>query len=307
MSRCPRRVDAASERDDEQDGDPEDRRHLRPDGERRGAAGQPGRAAAGVEQESDGGDEERRDDEVVLGRRRLERDHRERGDEQCAEERLAAGEPEPSRDTDDPDRERDERGRLDERDVAVCATEHHRREHAHLAVGRIRVDVRRAVAPRISHRLVLPPDRGTPEVVDDRVEVVLRRRETERNGIAECEEDGDAEQSAERVLERTPERGRAVPEPLGDIAPSAPVDQERDAHNGEPGEERPAGNPPEERQRPQHADELRPRDDVCPEEERGGRPRCQPRGQAQRACRQEDGPGDERQGAGHRPLAEKCW
>ena len=45
-------------------------------------------------------------------------------------------------------------------------------------------------------RLVLPPEPRPPEVVEDRVEVVLRRPEAERDRVAEPGDDGDAQECA---------------------------------------------------------------------------------------------------------------
>ena len=144
-------------------------------------------------------------------------------------------------------------------------------------------------------------------MVEDRVEVVLGRREAERDGVAERDEDGRAEHRAQRVVESAPERRGAVAEPAGDVLPSATVDEDRDADDGEAGEERPPRHPAEERQRPEHGNELCPRHDVRSEQERGGRPRRELRGDAERPGREKYAAGGEGERPGHRPLAEKCW
>ena len=215
--------------------------HLGPDRERRRHAGEPRRdCPVVVEQEDHRRDEERRDDEVVLRRRRLESDHRQRRDEQPTEQRLPAVEADPTGDADHADDEPDVGERLDERDVPVGAAERHRREHPELAVRRVRVHVRGAGAVGVSGGAVLQPQACPPEMVDDGVEVVLGRRETERERVAEAGGDGDAEHDAQRVAERVTEPRGCLSKAHTHVAPAARVPGEGRADECETGEERPS-------------------------------------------------------------------
>ena len=294
-------------RDDDEHRDADHRAHLRPDRQRGRAACEPGCRPPLVEEQDCGSDEERPDHEVVLRGGCLQRDHGQRGDEQSAEQCLRPGEADPPSHADHADRQREVRRRLDERHVPVGSAEHHRREDAHLAVRRVGVDVRRTGAVRIPDRLVLHPDARAPEVVEDRVEVVLRRRQPEQDGVAEGGEHGDGQHDADRLGEGVPQRCRRFPQSIADVAPPARVDDQGGADDREPGEEPPPRHPAEDRQGPEDPDELRPGRDVRPDEKRGRRSRPQHGRQPERSDAQQRAPGDERERPGHRPLAEKCW
>ena len=224
-----------------------------------------------------------------------------------AEQRLATAEADPPRHADHADHERDVRGRLDERHVPVGSAQHHRREDAHLPVRRVGVDVRRTGAVGVADSLVLHPDARAPEVVVDRVEVVLRGRQPEQDGVAEDGEHGNAEHDAKRLGEGIPQRGSRPRKSIADVAPPARVDDQGGADDREPGEETPPRHPAEDRQRPEHDDELRPGSDVRPEEERGSRSRRSMAASRSDPTARSTHPGDERERSGHRPLAEKCW
>ena len=268
---------------------------------------EPGSRAPLVEEEDCGSDEERPDHEVVLRGGGLQRDHGQRGDEQSAEQCLRPGEADPPGHADHADRQRDVRRRLDERHVPVGSAQHHRREDAHLAVRRVGVDVRRTGAVRIPDRLVLHPDARAPEVVEDRVEVVLRRRQPEQDGVAEGGEHGDGQHEADRLGEGVPQRGSRFPQAIADVAPPARVDDQGGADDREPGEEPHRVTQPkiDRAQRTPtscaQAATYAPRRNEAVDRGRSmAASRSDPNGQ-QRA------PGEERERPGHRPLAEKCW
>ncbi len=260
-----------------------------------------------LDQERDRRDHEGCEDEVVLRGGRLQGDHRERSDEQAGDERLRATEPERAADADHADDQRGVRGRLDEGDVPVGAAEGHRREHAELAVWWIGVDVRRAGAVRVSRPAVLQPESRTPEVIDDRVEVVLRCREAERDRVSESCEDDDAEYGRDGLGKSCAQRLGALTYAKEHVAPLTSVQGKQRTGGRERPEQPPTRDPVEARQQPEDDDELGPGDDVGREQERRCRAGRKQRGEAERSAREQcGGPGD-RERADHRPLGEKCW
>ena len=174
-------------------------------------------------------------------------------------------------------------------------------------MGRIRVDVGRAGAVGVARSPVLVPERRAPEVVEDRVEVVLRRRQPEHERVPESEDHGHAEDERDRLRETIPERTERVAQARPELPSPPGVDDQGRRRDREPEQERPPFDPAEERERPEDEHELRPGDDVRADEERRRPGRREASREPERARRQERRPGEERERSRHRPLAEKCW
>ena len=154
---------------------------------------------------------------------------------------------------------------------------------------------------------VLEPQPRAPEVVDERVEVVLRRAEPERDRIPERGEHPEPEHDRDGLPQRLPQRREALPQPHADVASPTGVDGERRTDDGEGAEQPPTAHPVEGGERPEDEDQLHPTDDIRGEEERRGRTRREQAGDAQRSERQQRGAREEGEGPRHCPLAEKCW
>ena len=123
------------------------------------------------------------DDQVVVCGHRLHCDYGQRGDEERAEDRGAARKPRPESDPERRDAARAEGEELWKRNEPVAAPEQDRGQDADLGARRVPVEPRVTRTGDVSDSVLLAPERGAGQVVEQGIEVERGRGEGERHGV----------------------------------------------------------------------------------------------------------------------------
>lgn len=175
---------------------------LRPEREGEGEAGEPDVHRPLAEEEVHAQSEERPDDEVDERPRRLENDHRQRGEDERAEERRFRVEQQTTPDPEDGERRRAVRAQRDRGDESVARSDDHRVEGADLARRRVGVQHDVVRVPEVADRVLLLPEGCPRKVVPERVPAIRRSPERKRRQVHERERDGGGEDRERRIAER---------------------------------------------------------------------------------------------------------
>ena len=240
------------------------------------------------------GDQQRGDDEIVQCSRGLQRHHGEGRERERAEHSGSKAQTEPARDPDDRYAREEEREELNDRDVTVSPAQDHRGHRLDLGVRREGVDALVGRIGDVGHGVLLLPQRGPREVVEERVPGALRNGESARQEVRvrkhrEGRHASRRHDRRARLEGRPPGLRRARTRPT-----EAKPDDERRAPSRAPKTTR---SMPRSSQRPverasESADDLRRREEVDREEERDGRAKSQ-------TAREQGRRGDDRPGAEH--------